>query len=107
MICKSYKSFFNAMADECKLSIINLLSKGPLAVNDVSRKLGYEQSRVSHALTALKDNGFVVGSRNGKSMQYSLEPKIMVPLLKLIDRHVETYHRSKCGCRGVRWRDMK
>ncbi|HLC64554.1 MAG TPA: metalloregulator ArsR/SmtB family transcription factor [Candidatus Nanoarchaeia archaeon] len=107
MICNSYKCFFKTLADDCKLNIINLLSKGPLSVGEVSEKLGYEQSRVSHALASLKENGFVVDSRKGKAREYRLEPKIIVPLLKLIDEHVEKYHRTKCNCKGVRWRDMK
>lgn len=106
MICDSYKSFFRILADDCKLNIINLLSKGPLSVGALSTKLGYEQSRVSHALASLKECGFVVSRMKGKTREYSLETTIMVPLLRLIDEHVEKYHRSKCRCKGVRWREM-
>ncbi|MBI4441197.1 helix-turn-helix transcriptional regulator [Candidatus Woesearchaeota archaeon] len=106
MICNSYKSFFKILADDCKLNVINLLSKGPLTVNQLCGKLGYEQSRVSHCLGTLRENGFVMMTAKGKMREYALEPELMVPLLKLIDTHVEKYHRSKCRCAGVRWRDL-
>ncbi len=107
MICNSYKSFFKILADDCKLNIINILSKGPSTVGELSQRLHYEQSRVSHALISLKEFGFVINKRNGKTQEYQLEPKIMIPLLRLIDEHVDKYHRSKCTCKGVRWREMK
>ena len=107
MICNAYKAFFRTLADDCKLNIINLLSKGPLTVNELCQKLGYEQSRISHSLAVLKDAGFVISKVKGKSREYSLEPEIMAPLLKLIDTHVNKYHKYKCDCEGIRWREMK
>ncbi|MBI2136772.1 winged helix-turn-helix transcriptional regulator [Candidatus Woesearchaeota archaeon] len=107
MICNSYKSFFKILADDCKLNVINILSKGPLTVSELCKKLECEQSRISHCLQALKKFGFVASQVKGKHRVYSLEPKIMVPLLKLIDEHVEKYHRNLCKCNGVTWREMK
>ncbi|PIN76140.1 transcriptional regulator [Candidatus Woesearchaeota archaeon CG10_big_fil_rev_8_21_14_0_10_37_12] len=106
MICHAYKSFFIVLADNCRLNIINLLSKGPLTVSDLCTKLGYEQSRVSHGLRTLKEHGFVVGKVKGKTREYALEPKLMIPLLKIIDEHVDKYHKQKCKCKCIRWRDM-
>src|SRR3989338_9501175 len=99
MICNGYKSFFKILADDTKLNIINLLSKEELTVSELIQQLNYEQSRVSHSLSALKDCGFVVSKVKGKMREYSLEPKLMVPLLKLIDEHVDKYHKQKCHCK--------
>ena len=106
MICKSYETFFKTLADRSKLEIINLLSKGPKQVNELSQKLGFEQSRVSHNLGALRERGFVSVKREGKAMVYSLDTKYIVPILRLIDRHVDQYYRHYCRCKGVRWRQQ-
>jgi DNA-binding transcriptional ArsR family regulator len=95
------------LADDCRLNVINLLSKSPLTVSQLCDKLDYEQSRMSHCLRSLKQHGFVVSEVDGKSRIYSLEAMIMVPLLKLIDEHVNKYHKSQCECKGVKWREMK
>jgi len=106
MICNSYKTFFKVLADDCRLNVINLLSKQPHTVSELCKKLGYEQSRVSHCLKSLKECGFVESKAKGKAREYSLERKIMVPLLRLIDEHVNRYHKTQCRCKGTRWRDM-
>ena len=106
MICKSYEPFFKTLADPTKLEIINLLSKGPLCVSIIVMKLGFEQSRVSHNLKALRERGFVSVKRQGKAMVYSLDKRYIVPILKLIDKHVDQYYRHYCKCRGVRWRQQ-
>jgi DNA-binding transcriptional ArsR family regulator len=95
------------LADDCRLNVINLLSKEPLTVSELCEKLNYEQSRMSHCLRSLKAHGFVVSKKKGKTREYSLEAKTMVPLLKLIDEHVDKYHKSQCKCKGIKWRDMK
>ena len=104
MICKSYEPFFKTLADSSKLEIINLLSKGGLSVGEISEKLGFEQSRVSHNLKALVERGFLVVEKKGKSRVYSLDEKEIVPILKLVDKHVERYDKHLCKCTGEKWR---
>src|SRR3989338_2909030 len=104
MICKSYDVFFKTIADQSKLNIINILSKGPSNVTQLSAKLGFERSRVSHNLRILNERGFVNMKIQGKERVYSLDNKIVVPLLKLIDKHVEKYYEHYCRCKGIKWR---
>ena len=104
MICKSYEPFFKTLADSSKLEIINLLSKGGLSVGEISEKFGFEQSRVSHNLKALVERGFLVVEKKGKSRVYSLDEKEIVPILKLVDKHVERYDKHLCKCTGEKWR---
>ncbi len=104
MICNSYDTFFKTLADESKLEIINLLSKSPLNVNELCKKLCFEQSRVSHNLKVLTERGFVKVKREGKNRVYSLDEEIIVPLLKLIDKYVEKYYSNYCKCKGIKWR---
>ncbi|PIN80206.1 transcriptional regulator [Candidatus Woesearchaeota archaeon CG10_big_fil_rev_8_21_14_0_10_30_7] len=104
MICNSYDIFFKTMADPSKLDIINLLSKHPRNVTELCEKLGFEQSRVSHNLRTLNERGFVNVKQKGKQRIYSLDKKIIVPLLKLIDKHVDKYYQNYCKCKGLKWR---
>ena len=105
MICKAYDTFFRTLADESKLEIINLLSKGPKNVTELSKKLGFEQSRVSHNLRVLGERGFVKVKKNGKERIYSLDEEVVVPILTLIDKHVDRYYKHYCKCKGIKWRD--
>ena len=104
MICNSYEHFFKTLADPAKLEVINLLSKGPLNVSQLCRKLNFEQSRASHTLKALAERHFVIAERKGKERYYSLEEAIITPILKLIDAHVERYEKHYCKCKGIPWR---
>ena len=104
MICKSYAPFFKTLADPAKLEIINLLSKGGLNVGEIGSSLGFEQSRVSHNLKALVGRGFLTVEKKGRSRKYSLDQKEIVPILKLVDKHVSRYDKHLCKCNGEKWR---
>ena len=104
MICNSYKIFFTTLADDTKLDIINLLSKGPKTVTEICEKLKLEQSRVSHNLKAMADRHFVKVKKVGKTRVYSLDEEYIVPILKLIDEHVEHFYKNYCKCNGIPWR---
>jgi ArsR family transcriptional regulator, nickel/cobalt-responsive transcriptional repressor len=105
MICKSYEPFFKTLANPCKLEIINLLSKGELSVQEICSKLGIEQSRCSHNLKSLLDRGFVTVKQRGKERVYALDEKEIVPILTLVDKHVERYDKHLCKCNGTKWRE--
>ena len=45
-------------------------------------------------------NGFVNVIQNGKQRIYEIDKKTMLPLLKLIDKHVDTYYRHYCKFQG-------
>ena len=62
--------------------IINLLKKRDLTVTEISHKLGFEQSRVSHNLKCFEACGFVSSKANGKNKIYSLDKKHIIPILK-------------------------
>lgn len=95
----SYKLFFKAFANKTRFEIIELLIKAPKTVNQICKKLGYEQSRVSHNLKCLVDCGFIQNKRVGKTKVYSLDQKTIIPILKLVDTHIGKYstHLKKCG----------
>lgn len=94
-----YKLFIKAFSNKTRLRILELLKSGPKTVSEICKELNFEQSRVSHNLKCLIDCGFVHNNKIGKTRVYYLDKKIISPMLKLIDKHVESYseHLKKCG----------
>ncbi len=100
MICKTYIHFFKTLADPTKLDIIKSLRENSKNVSQLCKELGLEQSRTSHNLRKLKELGFVDVKPDGKERIYEIDKKTIVPLLKLIDNHVDLYYKHYCKCRG-------
>jgi DNA-binding transcriptional ArsR family regulator len=50
--------------------------------------LKYDQTTISHNLKHLNEYGFVFVHRNGKQRIYKLNEKTVLPLMKLIDKHL-------------------
>ncbi len=63
---------FGALADETRLRIVNLLSRGELCVCDIMKILDAPQSKTSRHLATLRHAGLVNGRREGAWMHYSL-----------------------------------
>jgi DNA-binding transcriptional ArsR family regulator len=62
------------LADPTRLAVLELLMKGPLHAGALARGLRVEQSLLSHHLQTLREAGFVVAERDGKSVLYKLSP---------------------------------
>ncbi|MDX6768810.1 MAG: metalloregulator ArsR/SmtB family transcription factor [Elusimicrobiota bacterium] len=79
---------FRAFADETRLRILHLLTKGELCVCDLTEVLAVPQSKVSRHLGYLKRAGLVKDRRDGLWRHYSLaEPK-------------NAFHERLVGCVG-------
>ncbi len=85
--------FFETLATKLKIDTILKLKEQPMCVNDLAKAIGHERSKVSHALKSLESCGFVRARKEGKNRIYSLNRETMLPLLRLIDRHVKKYCR--------------
>lgn len=68
----SMASFYAIFSDSTRLSIIALLIKHELCVNDIAKILSVSQSVVSHQLATLRKHDIVTYHRSGKSVLYSL-----------------------------------
>lgn len=68
----SLDRMFKAFADENRLRILHLLTKGELCVCDIMEALRLPQSKVSRHLAHLKNAGLVVDRKNGLWKHYSL-----------------------------------
>ena len=64
------------LADETRLAVLELLWSGPKHVGEMNAVLGLEQSLLSHHLKVLRDEGFVMATRDGKAVLYQLEPTV-------------------------------
>ena len=97
-IAKPQSLFFKALANRGRMSIINLLEKGPKNVNQIADDVGIDQTLVSHHLRCLSFCGFVTYERNGKSKTFSLNKETITPLLHMVDRHLEKFATNLYEC---------
>lgn len=91
--------FFEALGTKLKIDILAMLKKGHCSVNELSKGLCEERSKVSHALKSLLECRFVVVRKRGRSRIYSLNADTILPLLGMVERHVKKYCKV---CRKVR-----
>lgn len=66
---------FQAISEETRLRIVQLLAGGERCVCDLQEELGAAQSRLSFHLKKLKDAGVVSDRREGRWVYYSLVPE--------------------------------
>jgi len=69
---------------------------------EISSALQEEQSKVSHNLRALADCHFLDVEKKGKKRIYSLNKETIIPLMRLVEKHVKKYCKDFCVCRGVK-----
>ncbi|MDD5012485.1 MAG: metalloregulator ArsR/SmtB family transcription factor [Candidatus Nanoarchaeia archaeon] len=95
--CKeSYNIFFTNLANPLKIGIILSLRENRKNVTELTRELGVEQSKISHALKCLKECKIVEAKADGKSRVYSLNRETILPMLELIDKHASVHCKNKC-----------
>ena len=73
-----------------------------MSVSEICTKLNQEQSKISHNLKCLADCHFLNVKKQGKQRIYSLNKKTIVPLIKLVKKHVTKYCCKECKIKGVK-----
>jgi ArsR family transcriptional regulator, arsenate/arsenite/antimonite-responsive transcriptional repressor len=68
---------FQALSDEKRLRIVQMLSGGEQCVCDLQAAVGAYQSRLSFHLRKLKDAGLVSDRRDGRWVHYALRPEAL------------------------------
>jgi DNA-binding transcriptional ArsR family regulator len=63
---------FNGLADETRVKIVKLLSKGEFTVDELVEFLDVAQSTTSHHLRVLKEANLIKGEKRGRNIYYSL-----------------------------------
>lgn len=106
MNSETYHYFFMKLANPLKISIITSLKKREKTVSGLVEDLGVEQSKISHALSNLRDCHIVEYRQEGKKRIYHLNKKTIIPILRLIDEHAKSFCKGNCiakkqgACRG-------
>ena len=96
MISSSYNNFFMNFATQSKFDIMMALKDGPLNVTGIAKKVGDEQSAVSHNLTKMAKCHILNVKRDGKQRIYSLNEETVLPILKIVEGHVKRCCLGRC-----------
>ena len=73
--------FFKALAHPLRIRIIDALRGGEVGVNELSARLGVEQTTLSQQLAILRSRSLVVGRKNGSNVFYSVSDPAIFRLL--------------------------
>ena len=65
----------DALGDSTRMAIFQMLSGGPIAVNELAKFLPVSRPAVSQHLRVLKDAGLVTDSKAGTRRLYQLNPE--------------------------------
>lgn len=79
-------SVFEALADEKRLAIVELLADGEKCVCDVSESLGISNALASHHLKKLREAGVVTTSRKGSWLYCRLEEGLLMKVAEEFER---------------------
>ena len=96
MKCYAYNKFFETIDNKTRLKILELLQNRPMSVTEICNALKEEQSKISHNLRCLADCHFLDVKQQGKQRIYSLNKETIVPLIKLVEKHVARYCSEFC-----------
>ena len=97
MKCHSYNLFFDTFSNRTRMRIIEALVSGPKSVSEICSLIKEEQSKVSHNLRKLMQCRFLDVKREGKQRIYSLNEDTIIPILKLVEKHVHRYCGEVCN----------
>jgi len=99
MKCPSYNLFFETISPRIRVRILELLRKKPMSVSEIVKALNEEQSKISHSLKRLSECHLLDVKQQGKKRIYSLNKDTMLPLMKLVEKHVQKYCCKECKAR--------
>lgn len=97
-----YNIFFTNLANPLKVKILLCLRIKDMNVTELTKALNVEQSKISHALTSMKNCKIVLSEQKGKERIYSLNKKTILPMLDLIDKHASINCKNKCACAEIK-----
>jgi DNA-binding transcriptional ArsR family regulator len=75
---------FHALADPSRRAIFESLTRGEVAVKDLTTRFDISQPAVSQHLATLKEAGLVNARRDGRLVYYRVRPRGMKPLINWI-----------------------
>ena len=81
---------FQALSDETRLAILDLLQGGERCVCELQDDLGAAQSRLSFHLRVLRDAGLVTDRKAGRWSYHTLVPEQLEAVVKAASGHPNT-----------------
>jgi len=96
MFSPAHQQFLKTLGNPKRVELMLLLLKKPLAVTELVKRSGMEQSTASHHLKRLKLCQFVRNKVAGKKRIYSVNEETIGPLFRLMERHARKYCRHCC-----------
>ncbi len=75
MMSKENTRIFKALSDESRLRILKMLQSKSLCVCEIQDILGLATSTVSKHLSILRDAGFLIEEKEGKWVNYMINPR--------------------------------
>lgn len=95
--------WFQALSDETRLRIIEILQRGEYCVCDLQASVGAAQSRLSFHLKVLREAGLVNDRKEGRWNFYSLRPQVLEEMSAyLLERKPEESTWRSCACGAAR-----
>lgn len=91
-----HRIFFETLGNHTRWEIVRLLKRREMRATAIAERLGCEQSLVSHHLRRLERCGFLRCSPNGRERVYALNRESVMPLLTLVERHIEKFCQRVC-----------
>lgn len=92
---------FQALSNESRVRMLNLLRKGPRTVGEISEALKLEQTVISHNLRCLAFCGLVSAEQIGKTREYSVNSETVEPLFVAGGRHIARYASNLRTCESL------
>jgi len=92
----AYHFFFRTLGNPTRLAIIHALLDGEKNVTALTKMIGLNQTAVSLHLRRLLLCRFISARREGTYRYYSLNQETIGPLLRLMDKHVNTFCSRAC-----------
>ncbi len=80
---------FEALADENRRTILELLKKRDMAVNEIGEHLPITGASLSHHLNKLKSADLVTSKRNGQTIIYSIHTTVFEDVAGLAAKFFE------------------
>jgi len=80
---------FGILGDPTRVRILDALSGGALCVCDLAALVGISESAMSHQLRLLRTSRLVTSRRVGRHIQYALDDRHILDLLRLARTHVQ------------------
>jgi ArsR family transcriptional regulator len=90
-----FARFMKALADETRVKIFTMLSRGELCACHILEEFQITQPTLSYHMKILTESGLVLARKDGVWMKYTLNRASLAELRKFF-AHIENSHQTEC-----------